>query len=162
MAKGDTIAAASHSCDGKVAAYGVLGLTRLPYNLSTSITKTPGSFSTLFRSLSVQNMASIPQDLPTIVPEDETFTDPGYDSDSTAASYATSLASEIRRGVEENGRVYASFGKHEAQLPQDDEEKNRNDLQHCKFRLLLGDKLHLAPIAKNPTKVLDLGTGTGT
>jgi len=27
--------------------------------------------------------------------------------------------------------------------------------------LALGDKLFLAPIAKNPQKVLDVGTGTG-
>lgn len=37
----------------------------------------------------------------------------------------------------------------------------RNDLQHCKFGLLLGDKLHLAPINEHPQKILDMGTGSG-
>lgn len=37
----------------------------------------------------------------------------------------------------------------------------RNDLQHCKFTLLLDDRLFLAPIGSHPQKILDLGTGSG-
>ena len=39
----------------------------------------------------------------------------------------------------------------------------RNDLQHAKFILLLGHRLHLSPPIKNTAgiKILDLGTGTG-
>lgn len=95
-----------------------------------------------------------------IAAEDDNFTDPGYDSHSISTSYMTSLASSIRRGVEEHGRTYASFGKHQQALPQDEEEMDRNDLQHAKFIMLLGGKLHMAPIL-DPKKVLDLGTGTG-
>lgn len=95
-----------------------------------------------------------------IAPEDDDFFDPGYDSNSTTTSYLTSIASSVRRGVEEYGRTYASFGKHQQAIPQDEEEMDRNDLQHAKFMLLLGDKLHLAPIPE-PKNVLDLGTGTG-
>ncbi|KAJ4188377.1 hypothetical protein NW755_006535 [Fusarium falciforme] len=35
------------------------------------------------------------------------------------------------------------------------------DLAHHIYRLLIGGKLHLAPIGDNPQRVLDLGTGTG-
>jgi tRNA1(Val) A37 N6-methylase TrmN6 len=34
-------------------------------------------------------------------------------------------------------------------------------LQHCKFTLLLDNKMHLAPIVDNPQNILDLGTGSG-
>lgn len=35
------------------------------------------------------------------------------------------------------------------------------DLAHHIYRLLIGGELFLAPIGKNPQRVLDLGTGTG-
>lgn len=35
------------------------------------------------------------------------------------------------------------------------------DLLHHIYGLLLGGKLHLAPISDNVQRVLDLGTGTG-
>lgn len=38
---------------------------------------------------------------------------------------------------------------------------DRNDLQHCKFTLLMDDRLFLAPIVSNPQRILDLGTGSG-
>lgn len=37
---------------------------------------------------------------------------------------------------------------------------DRNDLQHSKFLILLGGRLHLAPITE-PHNILDLGTGSG-
>lgn len=37
----------------------------------------------------------------------------------------------------------------------------RNDLQHCKFTMLMDDELHLAPMPNFPQKILDLGTGSG-
>jgi len=45
--------------------------------------------------------------------------------------------------------------------PNDEEEQNRMDLVHHVYRMLLGGKLFLAPIAENPQRVLDIGTGTG-
>lgn len=80
---------------------------------------------------------------------------------STSTSYLTSIASDIRRGIEENGRLYAAYGMHKAWLPIDDAELDRNDLQHCKLTLLLEDKLFIAPIGDNPQNILDLGTGSG-
>jgi hypothetical protein len=90
----------------------------------------------------------------------KTFDDEGF-AESINTRYVTSIASEIRRGIEENGRTYPAYGKNQYGLPVDEQKQDRNDLQHCKFILLLGDKLHLAPIANQPQRILDLGTGTG-
>jgi hypothetical protein len=91
--------------------------------------------------------------------EADYFSDEGF-AESVNTSYASSIASEIRRGIEENGRTYPSFGQNEYGLPIDEQEQDRNDLQHAKFLLILSD-LHLAPIRNDPAKILDLGTGTG-
>lgn len=45
--------------------------------------------------------------------------DQGY-AESTSTSYLTSIASEIRRGIEDNGRIYAAYGIHKPWLPTDD------------------------------------------
>jgi hypothetical protein len=91
----------------------------------------------------------------------DTGDDEGY-AGSTSTSYLTSLASNIRKGIRENGRTYASYGKTVQGFPIDEAEMDRNDLQHAKFLLLLGGKLHLAPVEeKDLQKVLDLGTGSG-
>jgi hypothetical protein len=52
---------------------------------------------------------------------DDSLSDEGY-AQSTTSSYATSIASEIRRGVEENGRIYAAYGQHKPWVPVDDVE----------------------------------------
>ncbi|GME52289.1 Methyltransferase type 11 [Neofusicoccum parvum] len=82
-------------------------------------------------------------------------------AESSASSALTSLASEIRRGIQENGRTYASYGSHEYGLPVDERELDRQDLQHHKFVLAQGDKLFLAPLTEIVQNVLDIGTGTG-
>lgn len=38
---------------------------------------------------------------------------------------------------------------------------HRLDIVHHTYLLLLDNKLHLAPIGPNPTRILDVGTGTG-
>jgi len=99
----------------------------------------------------------------TNVDEYESFKDEAYSSStSTAAtSYATSVSSYVRDGVEENGRKYPAYGRNMYGLPVDEREQERNDLQHVKFNLIIGGRLHLAPIAKAPLQILDLGTGSG-
>ncbi|KAI8666052.1 hypothetical protein NCS57_00828700 [Fusarium keratoplasticum] len=37
----------------------------------------------------------------------------------------------------------------------------KHDLGHCKYTMLLDNKLHLSPLPKYPKTILDLGTGTG-
>ena len=87
------------------------------------------------------------------------FDEDGY-AQSTNTTYVTSIASDILRGVEENGRIYASYGRHMYGIPIDEHEQERNDTQHAKFFLLLDRRLHLAPI-EAPKKILDIGTGSG-
>ncbi|KAF2457406.1 S-adenosyl-L-methionine-dependent methyltransferase, partial [Lineolata rhizophorae] len=76
-------------------------------------------------------------------------------------SSLTSLASEVTRGVVENGRRYHSFGNAEYAFPNDDRELDRLDMQHAMQTLLLDNKLFWAPIGSDVQQVLDLGTGTG-
>lgn len=52
---------------------------------------------------------------------DELMDDEGY-AESTTTSYVSSIASSIRRGIEENGRIYAAYGQHKPWLPVDDME----------------------------------------
>lgn len=54
--------------------------------------------------------------------EPDTFTDDEGYAASTSTSYVTSLASDIRRGVEENGRIYAAYGIHKPWMPVDESE----------------------------------------
>ncbi|KAF1850461.1 S-adenosyl-L-methionine-dependent methyltransferase [Cucurbitaria berberidis CBS 394.84] len=95
-----------------------------------------------------------------IAVDSESSSDQGY-AESTNTSYLSSIASSVLRGVHENGRTYASYGKTLQGIPIDEKEQDRNDLQHAKFLLLLGGKLYLAPIAEDPQKILDIGTGSG-
>ncbi|KAH7402917.1 S-adenosyl-L-methionine-dependent methyltransferase [Pyrenochaeta sp. MPI-SDFR-AT-0127] len=95
----------------------------------------------------------------------EASTDEGY-ADSDASSFLSSILSEVRRGVEIEGRLYATYGKHEYGMPIDEKEMDRNDLQHHKYNLLLRDRLYVAPVSDEQlstgnSRILDLGTGTG-
>ncbi|KAF8246109.1 S-adenosyl-L-methionine-dependent methyltransferase [Wilcoxina mikolae CBS 423.85] len=61
----------------------------------------------------------------------------------------------------ENGRRYHSyFGTDRNPLPTDETEQDRLDLHHEIMLILLGDKLHNAPLS-SPQRILDVGTGTG-
>lgn len=84
--------------------------------------------------------------------------DDNYWSDS--ASDLTSLTSSITSYVYENGRTYHSFQEGKYVLPNDEEEKDRLDLLHHIFTLVLRGRYHLAPLS-HPQTILDLGTGTG-
>jgi hypothetical protein len=44
-----------------------------------------------------------------VIAPDETFDDGGF-AESVNTSYVTSIASAIRRGIEENGRTYPAYG----------------------------------------------------
>ncbi len=43
----------------------------------------------------------------------------------------------------------------------DEREMDRIDMAHAKYYMLLEKRRFLAPIDKNPQKILDLGCGTG-
>ncbi|KUJ06936.1 S-adenosyl-L-methionine-dependent methyltransferase [Mollisia scopiformis] len=86
------------------------------------------------------------------------------DSDSalgaSLVSDTSSMRSSLYEAVEENGRTYHKYKSGNYQLPNDEMEQNRLDLQHHLFHLTFDGKLALAPIS-NPHVVLDMGTGTG-
>ena len=46
-------------------------------------------------------------------------------------------------------------------MPIDEDELDRIDLKHRLYTLLLEEKFFLAPIGRNPQRILDLGTGSG-
>ena len=54
--------------------------------------------------------------------EPDLFTDDEGYAESTTTSYVTSLASDIRKGIEEGGRMYAAYGIHKPWMPVDDRE----------------------------------------
>ncbi|KAL1971102.1 hypothetical protein VTN77DRAFT_53 [Rasamsonia byssochlamydoides] len=87
-------------------------------------------------------------------------TDSAYNESIGTASYVSSLSSSIKNYKYENGRRYHAYHEGSYVVPNDEEEQERMDLLHHIYRLLLGGRLHLAPI-QNPQRVLDLGTGTG-
>jgi SAM-dependent methyltransferase len=60
----------------------------------------------------------------------------------------------------ENGRRYHAYRDGQYILPNDDAEKNRLDMLHHIYRLVIGGQLYRAPL-NQPQRVLDLGTGTG-
>lgn len=75
-------------------------------------------------------------------------------------SDTTSIPSTIWRHRYENGRRYHKFREGEYWGPDDEVQKDQLDIAHHMFLILLHQKLHLAPI-ENPTRVIDLGCGTG-
>ncbi|KAF5009123.1 hypothetical protein FDECE_4675 [Fusarium decemcellulare] len=87
--------------------------------------------------------------------------DSAFGDSEGSSSYLSSLKSSILNYKYENGRRYHAFREGTYLVPNDAEEQDRMDLGHHIYRLLVGGKLHLAPIAPNPQRVLDLGTGTG-
>lgn len=46
-------------------------------------------------------------------------------------------------------------------FPNDDKEQDRLDMLSHIVRLVTGDKLHQTPMPKPPSRILDIGTGTG-
>ncbi|KPI36589.1 uncharacterized protein AB675_4352 [Cyphellophora attinorum] len=72
-----------------------------------------------------------------------------------------SLTSSIFNYRWENGRRYHAFRDGEYWCPNDESASEQLDLGHHIYLLLLDNRLFLAPIAAEPQRVLDIGTGTG-
>jgi SAM-dependent methyltransferase len=87
------------------------------------------------------------------------------DSDSALgddlSTFTQSLTSSVINYPYENGRRYHAYREGAYYFPNDEKENERLDLTHHMFTMVLGDKLHLAPIGSNPQNILDIGTGTG-
>ncbi|KAI5455697.1 S-adenosyl-L-methionine-dependent methyltransferase [Mariannaea sp. PMI_226] len=81
-----------------------------------------------------------------------------------AASSTQSISSSILNYRQENGRTYHAYKDGKYNLPNDEHENDRLDLQHALFLRTFDDKLGLAPPNERNSdvqRVLDVGTGTG-
>ncbi|KAM0553242.1 hypothetical protein ACHAPJ_007531 [Fusarium lateritium] len=101
---------------------------------------------------------------PVIVPDEEVEEDGDSSLSFSVASTSESMRSSILNYRQENGRTYHRYKDGKYNLPNDDIEKQRLDLQHNLFILMLNNRLGLAPPNDPGAKVkrvLDVGTGTG-
>ncbi|KAI1028478.1 hypothetical protein LB503_002073 [Fusarium chuoi] len=99
-----------------------------------------------------------------VVDADDNHSDADSSLGADNASSTDSLRSSILDFRQENGRTYHAFRDGKYNLPNDDEENERLDLQHNLFLLTLDNKLGLSPPNLPDSKVkrvLDVGTGTG-
>ena len=77
---------------------------------------------------------------------------------STHTQSVTSSAYEFRF---EHGRRYHAYKDGQYNLPNDETEQDRLDLQHHLFRLTLDGDLYFAPLPKHTQRAIDVGCGTG-
>ncbi|KAK2923271.1 hypothetical protein FoTM2_016793 [Fusarium oxysporum f. sp. vasinfectum] len=99
-----------------------------------------------------------------IAPDDNDVADQDSSFGSETASSTTSLRSSILDYRHENGRTYHRYKDGKYNLPNDEQENDRLDLQHHLFLLTFDNKLGLAPpnlAGSSVERVLDIGTGTG-
>ncbi|KAF2743349.1 S-adenosyl-L-methionine-dependent methyltransferase [Sporormia fimetaria CBS 119925] len=101
----------------------------------------------------LQNLQQLVIDTASEDDQDSTFGD-------NYSSYSTSLASSIFNYEYSNGRRYHAYRSGSYLLPNDEQEVDRLDMLHHIFLLCLGGKLYEAPISE-PTRILDVGTGSG-
>ncbi|KAI1305046.1 S-adenosyl-L-methionine-dependent methyltransferase [Xylaria venustula] len=76
------------------------------------------------------------------------------------AQSSISVSSSVYDFVNEHGRTYHRYKEGKYWMPNDEREQERLDLQHMICLKVFNDKLALAPV-RDPSKVLDFGTGTG-
>ncbi|KAK7583027.1 hypothetical protein V3481_012321 [Fusarium oxysporum f. sp. vasinfectum] len=99
-----------------------------------------------------------------VAPDDNDAGDQDSSLGDETASSTASLRSSILDYRHENGRTYHRFKDGKYNLPNDEPENERLDLQHHLFLLTFDKKLGLAPPnlpGSNVERVLDVGTGTG-
>lgn len=79
-----------------------------------------------------------------------------------SSTYTETLRSSLLESLQENGRGYHKYRDGLYNLPEDEQEQKRLDMQHEMFLRTFDQKLYLAPIDKSKIReALDLGTGTG-
>ncbi|XP_014550639.1 hypothetical protein COCVIDRAFT_31686 [Bipolaris victoriae FI3] len=90
---------------------------------------------------------------------DSDETDSAFGDDS--ASETTSLKSAVVNYKYRNGRRYHAYKEGSYWGPNDETQAEQLDIVHHICLLLLDGELYMAPLTKDPMRVLDLGTGTG-
>ncbi|KAK8179957.1 S-adenosyl-L-methionine-dependent methyltransferase [Phyllosticta capitalensis] len=95
----------------------------------------------------------------------EVEVDPAFDNESSLGddmqSYSTSVASSVQNFRMEHGRRFHAYREGAYNFPNDEKEQDRLDMVHHMQMLAKGSKLFLAPLAADPKRILDVGTGTG-
>ncbi|KAI9738401.1 MAG: hypothetical protein M1834_008904 [Cirrosporium novae-zelandiae] len=91
--------------------------------------------------------------------EDET--DSSIDDSESSLSATATLNSEAVNYQYKHGRRYHSYKAGRYDLPNDEAEQDRLDLQHEIWIEMLGDRLQAAPVPDDVQDVLDVATGTG-
>jgi ubiquinone/menaquinone biosynthesis C-methylase UbiE len=86
--------------------------------------------------------------------------DSGF-SERGSNEWTDSLTSSIQRYRHENGRTYHSYREGKYNIPNDERENDRLDLQNHLFMMTLENKLYLSPLQKDIHNAIDVGTGTG-
>ncbi|DAA77364.1 TPA_exp: hypothetical protein A8136_6624 [Trichophyton benhamiae CBS 112371] len=77
------------------------------------------------------------------------------------SKYSASLTSSVVDYPVVHGRRYHAYCRGRYMFPNDEQENERLDIHHALIDTLLHGRLHIAPISKDPQRVLDLCTGTG-
>lgn len=72
----------------------------------------------------------------------------------------TSVTSSVYACTYERGRRYHCFKNARYPIPNDDTEKDREDLKHAMLMELTDGVLFFSPV-RNPQSIIDCGTGTG-
>ncbi|TDZ35791.1 Secondary metabolism regulator LAE1 [Colletotrichum spinosum] len=99
-----------------------------------------------------------------LIDADDVTDDSASELGDSVASSSTSVSSSIREYREENGRTYHKYKDGKYNIPNDERENDRLDLQHNLCLLTFDNKLGLAPPNEPDSvvkRVLDVGTGTG-
>ncbi|TDZ15644.1 Secondary metabolism regulator LAE1 [Colletotrichum orbiculare MAFF 240422] len=94
--------------------------------------------------------------------EEDEFEPSVFDGQSVSdATDSTSINSSVYEHSFQNGRRYHKFRHGRYPIPNDETEQNREDMLHAMMLEVTDGRLHFAPIADSPQKIIDLGTGTG-
>ncbi|KAI4146307.1 MAG: hypothetical protein LQ341_002127 [Variospora aurantia] len=101
---------------------------------------------------------------PSTIDEDQSssYADSAYDDDTSSLNESITDTLELACSHYrwENGRRYHNYRDGAYWGPNDETHNDQQDIAHHAWRLALNQSLYLAPI-QNPTRILDVGTGTG-
>ncbi|KAI9677415.1 MAG: hypothetical protein M1817_006369 [Caeruleum heppii] len=91
------------------------------------------------------------------------ITDPETSDRYSINTSTKSMVGSVLEYPVENGRRYAGTGPDAYFMPNDEIEQTRLNILHQMYLLLLSSRLTLAPLSSSdpPTRILDIGTGTG-
>ncbi|KAL8951247.1 MAG: hypothetical protein Q9222_002775 [Ikaeria aurantiellina] len=90
-------------------------------------------------------------------PDDSAYGSSEYDP----STYTASLTSSITAYHYQHGRRYHAHHTGQYDLPNDEQEQERMDLQYHCLRIAFDNKPFFAPLENRTSAILDVGTGTG-